>query len=200
MNLPQKSSTDGNSLHRLPFYPTPNISSFIPILPSFQLIERVFHHLYMATLDTSLSYLLWCFSLMCPLDTVSPASLPPYCFLPWAYECAYSLSCVRLFGTPWTVACQTLLSMEILQARILEWVAMPTSRGSSQPRNQTQVSCIAGKFFTFWAIREAPRLWISSLFLSLKRKKGLLSSVQTLFPFTDNLLQISVYEIITASL
>ena len=36
----------------------------------------------------------------------------------------------------------------ILQARILEWVAIPFSRGSSQPRNQTQVSCIAGGFFT----------------------------------------------------
>ena len=36
----------------------------------------------------------------------------------------------------------------ILQARILEWVVMPFSRGSSQPRDQTQVSCIAGGFFT----------------------------------------------------
>ena len=36
----------------------------------------------------------------------------------------------------------------ILQARILEWVAMPSSNGSSKPRDQTQVSCIAGGFFT----------------------------------------------------
>ena len=36
----------------------------------------------------------------------------------------------------------------ILQARILEWVAFPFSRGSSQPRDQTQASCIAGGFFT----------------------------------------------------
>ena len=36
----------------------------------------------------------------------------------------------------------------ILQARRLEWVAMPFSRGSSQPRDQTFVSCIAGRFFT----------------------------------------------------
>ena len=42
----------------------------------------------------------------------------------------------------------------ILQARTLEWVAISFSRGSSQPRNQTQVSCIAGRFFTNWAIRE----------------------------------------------
>ena len=36
----------------------------------------------------------------------------------------------------------------ILQARILEWVAFPSSRGSSQPKDQTQVSCTAGGFFT----------------------------------------------------
>ena len=39
----------------------------------------------------------------------------------------------------------------ILQARILEWVAFPFSRGSSQPRDPTQVSCIAGRFFSRWA-------------------------------------------------
>ena len=38
--------------------------------------------------------------------------------------------------------------------RILEWVGYPFSRGSSQPRNQTGVSCIAGGFFTNWAIRK----------------------------------------------
>ena len=36
----------------------------------------------------------------------------------------------------------------ILQARTLEWVSMPSPRGSSQPRDQTQVSCTAGEFFT----------------------------------------------------
>ena len=45
---------------------------------------------------------------------------------------------VQLFATPWTVAGQAPLSMGILQARILEWVAMPSSRGSSQPRDQTR--------------------------------------------------------------
>ena len=49
---------------------------------------------------------------------------------------------------PWTVAHQALLSMGILQARILEWVAMPSFRGSSQPRDQSHVSCITGGFFT----------------------------------------------------
>ena len=44
----------------------------------------------------------------------------------------------------------------ILWAKILEWAAMPSSRGSSQPRDQTQVTGIAGGFFTIWATREAP--------------------------------------------
>ena len=43
----------------------------------------------------------------------------------------------------------------ILQVRILEWVAFLFSRGSSQPRDQTQVSHIAGGFFASWAAREA---------------------------------------------
>ena len=47
----------------------------------------------------------------------------------------------------------------ILQARILEWIAFPFSRGSSQPRNQTQVSLIVGRFFTSWAKREAQEYW-----------------------------------------
>ena len=42
---------------------------------------------------------------------------------------------------------------EIFQARILEWVAISFSRGSSQPRDRTWVSCTAGKFFTDWATR-----------------------------------------------
>ena len=37
--------------------------------------------------------------------------------------------------------------LELFQARILEWFAMPVSRGSSQPKDRTQVYCIAGRFF-----------------------------------------------------
>ena len=43
----------------------------------------------------------------------------------------------------------------IFQARVLEWIAISFSRGSSWPRNRTQVSRIAGRRFTFWATREA---------------------------------------------
>ena len=62
------------------------------------------------------------------------------------------LSHVRLFTTP--------LVHGILQTRILEWVALPFSRGSSQPRDRIQVSCIAGRFFTSWATREALNVWL----------------------------------------
>ena len=43
----------------------------------------------------------------------------------------------------------------IFQARILEWAAVSFSRGSSQPRDRTWISCIADRCFTFWATREA---------------------------------------------
>ena len=53
----------------------------------------------------------------------------------------------------------------IIQAKILEWVAFPFSRGSSQPRDQIQVSLIAGRFFTSWATREAQEYGVGSLSL-----------------------------------
>ena len=63
--------------------------------------------------------------------------------------CLIAQSC-PIFETTWTAACQAPLSMGILQARTLEWVAMPmpSFMGSSQSRDQTQVSHIAGGFFT----------------------------------------------------
>ena len=61
------------------------------------------------------------------------------------------LSHVQLFATPWTVC----IVHGILQARILEWVAYHFSSWSSRPRNQTEVSCIAGGFFINWAMSKA---------------------------------------------
>ena len=65
---------------------------------------------------------------------------------PWKWK---SLSCVRLFVTPWTV----------IHARILGWVDFPFSRGSSQTKDRTQVSHIAGGFFTSWVTRKAQEYW-----------------------------------------
>ena len=94
---------------------------------------------------------------------------------------AKSFSRVQLFATPWTAAYQAPPSMGfsrqeywsgvpspspfelyspphfsvhgIFQARIMEWVAISSSRGSFQPRDQTHISSIAGGFFTYWTIR-----------------------------------------------
>ena len=52
-----------------------------------------------------------------------------------------------------------LYSLWILQTRVLEWVAYPFSRGSSQPGDRTQVPHIVGGFFTSWATREAQEYW-----------------------------------------
>ena len=56
-----------------------------------------------------------------------------------------------------------LYSPGIFQARVLEWVTIPFFGGSSQPRDQTQFSCIAGGFFTNWATREVPRKYQGSM-------------------------------------
>ena len=69
----------------------------------------------------------------------------------WVCLCALvPHSCPALLCYGLESAC--LFCHGILQARILEWVAVPFSRGSSQPRDRTQVSCIAGGFFALWAI------------------------------------------------
>ena len=61
----------------------------------------------------------------------------------------------------------------ILQASILEWVAIPFSRGSSQPRDWTQVSHVAGGLFTSWGIRETQqRAWWFSNPIGRKRGSG----------------------------
>ena len=77
------------------------------------------------------------------------------------HVCVLSRSVVSDSVTPWTAAHQAPLAMGILQARILEWVAMPSSVGSFQPRDRTQVSGTAGRFFTDWATREV--LWNDTL-------------------------------------
>ena len=58
-----------------------------------------------------------------------------------------------------SVASNSLQPHGILQARILELVASPFSRRSSQPRDQTQVSCIVGRFLTNRATREGQEYW-----------------------------------------
>ena len=68
---------------------------------------------------------------------VFPIPIPPPPLLFTKVLCVLSRSIVSDSATPRTVAHQAPLSIGILQARILEWVAMSSSRGSSQPRAQT---------------------------------------------------------------
>ena len=72
----------------------------------------------------------------------------------------------------------------ILQARILEWVAFPFSRGSSQPRDQTQVSCIAGDSLPAELSRKP--LWVPRETLNyLREKKVLLQSMCLFLQYED---------------
>ena len=66
------------------------------------------------------------------------------------------------FGAPWTVAHKAPLSMEFSRQKILEWVVILFSRGSSQAGDQTWVSWIAGRFFTIWATREVSKRVINT--------------------------------------
>ena len=80
--------------------------------------------------------------------------------LPW------ELGCVSQMKVKVTQSCLALCNSKdytvngILQARILEWISFPFSRGFSQPRDWTQVSRIAGGLFTSWTTREAQEYWI----------------------------------------
>ena len=87
----------------------------------------------------------------------------------------------------------------ILQTRILEWVAVPFSRGSSQPRDWTQVSRIAGRFFTIWATREALiRCNSRGLFWNLKYSKQTSLTIPLLPPLKKKCLSYFSYFIILA--
>ena len=121
----------------------------IQFLPAPFIGETVFPHWFLALLS-NISWL-YIFDLGA-LDSAPLVSV----FLCHGIVCAVlSWSVVSDSATSSTVPHQGPLSMGILQARILEWVAMPSSRGSSQPRDRTRISCIAGGFFTVWATREA---------------------------------------------
>ena len=115
------------------------VSSMSPLgpqtLPSF-LTSQTLGSTLITTLYQSLA-------LLC--TPVAPTRGPTVCFdLLWA--CLVAQSCLTVCDR---VDCGLPGSSVhgVLQVRILQWVAMPYSRGSSQPRNQTQVSHVAGRFF-----------------------------------------------------
>ena len=76
----------------------------------------------------------------------------------WSESCS-----VMSYSDPMDYSLPGSSTYGILQARILEWVAISSSKGSSWPRDQTWVSCVAGRFFTVWATKEALVNFRSSL-------------------------------------
>ena len=74
-----------------------------------------------------------------------------------------SLSCVPLFATPWTVAYQAPPTMRFFKQESWSGLPFPSSRGSSWPRDRTQVSCTAGRRFNLWPTREAHIVYHSTV-------------------------------------
>ena len=97
-------------------------------------------------------------------DTNSPTFLSLFCLT--ARRTSFSkqkvevwvINCVQLFVMPETAAGQAPLSMWILQASILEWVAIHSLFQGIFPRDQIWVSCIARRFFTIWATGKASEI------------------------------------------
>ena len=93
----------------------------------------------------------------------------------------------------------------VLQAIMLEWVAMPSSRESSQPRDWTEVSCIAGGVVTIWATRESPRIleWVAlpfsrGIFPTQGLNQGLLHCRWILYQLTCPEAPLSPYQVPTS--
>ena len=94
-----------------------------------------------------------------------------------------SLRRVPLFATLWNSSLPGFSLHGILQARVLEWVAISFSRGSSRLRDRTQVSHIGGRRFNLWATREA------NFSLTYRYEKGvLITKLTQIFNFQKRLL------------
>ena len=114
--------------------------------------------------------------------------------------CSVIKICSRMFRRWWWFSCSVVSNScnpmdcsppgssvhGISQARILEWVATSFSRGSSRPRDQTQVCCIAGRRFTVWATGEAKLVNIHQQTRAVDRQVGL-ALIQTLPCFINGI-------------
>ena len=94
-------------------------------------------------------------------------------YLPWLLS--FSWCSLKIYEHPVTLCDPIGYSLSgssahgILQARILEWVAIPFSRGSSQPRDWNCVSRIAGRFFTLWATGEADTAYLQGKLIRIEK-------------------------------
>ena len=120
------------------FYLLPFVVAIIVQLPSFV-------HLFVTSVDIPDS------------SWLRFPCLHRHSVLPWPAYVLIAQSCLILCNpTDYSLPGSTLYG--ILQARILERIAIPFSRGSSLSRGWTWVSCIAGRFFNVWAIREYQKI------------------------------------------
>ena len=127
-----------------PFMSVPSNSSCLPCV----LLEICFpvSHLYAVAWSWAIILLQVLTQKLCSLSPLSFLSLPFKCVL-------VAQSCPALWD-PMDYSLPGSFFHGIIQARILEWVAILFSRGSPQPRDRTQVYRITGGFFTNWATRE----------------------------------------------
>ena len=109
-------------------------------------------------------------SVLCVCQFISCLSIHPTLSFPCCVH-PLRLFFMSVFLLKWSEVAQSCLTFwdpvdcsppgssihEIFQARVLEWVVISFSRGTSQPRDRTQVSCIVARGFTIWATREVPK-------------------------------------------
>ena len=96
----------------------------------------------------------WLYNIIRPFNTTELYTCK-WLMLVAQFSSVQSLSSVQLFCDPMDCSPPPSSVQRILQARILEWLAISYSRGFSQPRDPTQVSCMVGRFFTLWATRDS---------------------------------------------
>ena len=159
-NLPVKPSGPGNIFMGNLLLAISSCSFIDTEFSGLSIFSWVNFHSLCASMSSPVSFfflfLLWPHCMVCGI-------LAP-CKCKWK-----SLSHVRLFAThglhsPWNSPEYWRILEWIARilewiARILEWIAFPFSQGSSQPRDWTQVSRIAGGFIISWAMREAQKYW-----------------------------------------
>ena len=130
---------------------------------SFILLQLLVIHLHGSpntTQHTTLKWI-WLMKYLHTLNGIAGANIPK-----WKWK--WSRSVVSTLCNPMDCRLSGSSVHGIFQARVLEWIAISFSRGSSQPRNRTQVPRIAGRRFTIWATREAPSYVNSwSVFISI---------------------------------
>ena len=111
-------------------------------------LQNVGHDFHFHFFDTEVGFLiLSCMSCLCSFN-INPLSTILFANILFHAVKVKSLSRVRVFVTAWTIAYQVPPSMEFSRQEYWSGLPFPSSRGSSQLRDQTQVSCIAGRFFT----------------------------------------------------